>query len=130
MISMFWEQLRISLFFFLIHENFHIRRHCRWLSIQLGILLLEMKGGILKENPKRNLLCRTSSILEKREMIPWLQWITFSDLEVAFLGKNIGRFSSPFVKFVKSKPGSEKKINSVPKAKVSNHDFRRLELVC
>ena len=47
------------------------------------------------------------------------------------MGKNIGRFSSPFVKFVKSKPGSEKKkINSVPKAKVSNHDFRRLELVC
>ena len=63
-----------------------------------------MKGGILKENPKRNLLCPTPSILEKTEMIPWLQWVTFSDLEVAFVGKNIGRFSSPFVKFAKSKP--------------------------
>jgi len=51
------------------------------------------------------------------------------------VGKNIGRFSSPFVKFAKSKPvlaatDQKTKINSVPKAKVSNHDFRRLELVC
>lgn len=53
------------------------------------------------------------------------------------MGKNIGRFSSPFVKFVKSKPvlaatdqEKKKKKVSVPKAKVSNHDFRRLEPVC
>ena len=53
------------------------------------------------------------------------------------VGKNIGRFSSPFVKSVKSKPvlaatdqKKKKKKISVPRAKVSNHDFRRLEPVC
>lgn len=52
------------------------------------------------------------------------------------VGKNIGRFSSPFVRFVKSKPvlaatdQEKKKKISVPRAKVSNHDFRRPEPVC
>ena len=82
------------------------------------------------------MFCPTPSILETRWMILWLQWIAFSNLEGDLVGKNIGRFSSPFVKFVKSKPvlaatdQEKKKKVSVPKAKVSNHDFRRLEPVC